>query len=139
MGAGEVSVFPASYAAPQMSWHSYRSSKVSETGGLHLPGLSVKLDVHFKEGCKRFTPVGLTFCNRKNAPQRVRARCNARSVAVLPPEVFEVSCYAGKPSAAWRVAGGDILIDASSSRPFSTFCPATQSGEEVSGGRALVS
>ena len=64
MGAGEVSVFPASYAAPQISPHqSYRSSKVSEAGGLHLPGLSVKLDVHFKEGCKRFTPVGLTFCN----------------------------------------------------------------------------
>ena len=135
MGAGEVSVFPASYAAPQMSRQSYHSSKVSETGGLHLLGLSVKLDVHFKEGCKRFTPVGLSFCNRKSVLQRVRARCNARSVAV----VFEVSCYAGKPSAAWRVAGGDILIDASSSRPFSTFCPATQSGEEVSGGRALVS
>ena len=40
---------------------------------------------------------------------------------MVPPEVFEVSCYAGKPSAAWRVAAGDILIDASSSRPFSTF------------------
>ena len=133
MGAGEVSVFPASYAAPQMSRRSYRSSKVSETGGLHLPGLSVKLDVHFKEGCKRFAPVGLSFSNRK------KPRCSARSVAMVPPEVFEVSCYAGKPSAAWRVAGGDILIDASSSRPFSTFCPATQSGEEVSGGRALVS
>ena len=65
MGAGEVSVFPASYAAPQISRQSDRSSKVSETEGLHLLGLSVKLGEHFKEGCKRFTPVGLSFCNRK--------------------------------------------------------------------------
>ena len=58
---------------------------------------------------------------------------------MVPPEVFEVSCYAGKPSAGWRVAAGDILIDASSSRPFSTFLPRYSVGEEVSGGRALVS
>ena len=85
----------------------------------------------------------INFLQLKKIMLQKLIHCNGRvrSVAVLPLEVFEVSCYAGKLSAAWRRVADrrDILIDASSSRPFSTFCPATQSGEEVSGGRALVS